>query len=318
MDEIKMDKITSAVVTGATSMIASAVIRELLRQDAVVYAVVRPGSPKMGNLPAHRHIHRIECDLSELGTLPEKIGAPCDAFFHFGWSGTSRDQRNDGVTQSRNIGYTLDAVSAASRLGCGVFVGAGSQAEYGRVQGDLRPDTPVSPENAYGIAKYAAGRMSALRCRELGIRHIWARILSVYGPGDNGSTMMMSCIRAFLRGEHMSFTPGEQMWDYLYCDDAASAFCRMALCGTSGAVYPLGSGRAIPLREYIETVRNLIDPSLESGIGERLYPPQQVMYLCADLTALTRDTGFEPKTDFTDGIRKTIEWCRSKSAEDKK
>lgn len=54
--------------------------------------------------------------------------------FHFGWMGTTGAARNDMDLQCRNIAYTIDAVRLAQRFGCKTFIGAGSQAEYGRTE----------------------------------------------------------------------------------------------------------------------------------------------------------------------------------------
>lgn len=99
--------------------------------------------------------------------------------------------------QLQNIQYTLDAVELASRIGCKKFVGAGSQAEYGRVEGVLSASTPVFPENGYGIAKLCAGQMSRILCEQKQIEHIWTRILSIYGPYDGENTMIMSSIENY-------------------------------------------------------------------------------------------------------------------------
>ncbi len=118
--------------------------------------------------------------------------------------------------QNQNVAYALDAVRAARRFGCSVFVGTGSQAEYGCVEGVLRPDTPAFPENGYGMGKLCAGLMTRELAGQLGLRHIWVRVLSVYGPCDGENSMIMSAIRKLLAGETPEFTKGEQMWDYLY------------------------------------------------------------------------------------------------------
>ena len=60
----------------------------------------------------------------------------------------------------------------------------------------------------------------------------------------------------------------------------------MAVHGCSGAVYPLGSGQALPLRRYMEELRDAIDPALPLGLGQIPYGPRQVMHLQADLSAL--------------------------------
>ena len=68
-----------------------------------------------------------------------------DAFFHLAWAHTIGAGRNDMPAQIENIRYTIDAVRTAAAMGCRVFVGTGSQAEYGRVDGVLRADTPTNP-----------------------------------------------------------------------------------------------------------------------------------------------------------------------------
>jgi len=298
------------IITGATGMIALALTRCIIQQvhDPEIFCVIRPGSIRRGDIPKNPAVHIIECDLNDLDRLPLLIHTPCDVFYHFAWDGTSGSSRSNAFLQTTNIKCTLDAVSAARALGCSCFIGAGSQAEYGRVGQDMAPDIPTNAETGYGIAKCAAGQLSRLLCQNLGMRHIWVRILSVYGPYDGENTLVMSCIRAFSNNEKIALTKGEQIWDYLHCDDAARALILMAEKGTDGAIYPLGSGIGRPLSEYILTIRDIISPSLQPCLGELPYSEKQVMHLCADISSLTRDTGFLPEITFADGIRMTVAW----------
>lgn len=299
--------ITKAVVTGPTGAIGTALCLELAQNGIAVYAVCRPGSHRASALPKHENILRVECDVSELSRLPEWIPNGADVFYHFAWAHTIGPGRNDMPAQIDNIHYTIDAVHAAKALGCQVFIGAGSQAEYGRVEGTLKPDTPCFPENGYGMAKLCAGQMSRAECRKMGLDHVWARILSVYGPGDGPNTMISSVIRQLLQGEKPALTQGIQQWDYLYSADAARAFRLMAQHGQDGKIYPLGSGQARALGEYICILRDQIDPQLPLGFGEIPYTPLQVMYLQADISSLQTDTGFSPFTSFETGIQYTID-----------
>lgn len=301
-----------AVVTGASSMIASALIRLLVAQGHEVYALCRPGSAKLDNIIKDERVHIVHSDISDITAVGHHIDCGCDAFFHFAWKGTSGALRNDSCIQSENIRYTLDAVELAHLLGCEVFVGAGSQAEYGRVEGKLSPETATFPENAYGAAKLAAGQQSRIACGKHGIRHIWARILSVYGVGDNDFTITVSSLQKMLSGQTAQFTPAEQMWDFLYCDDAARAFYLMAQLGKNGAVYTLGSGQARPLKEYIEIMRRASGADSKVQIGALPYNDNQVMYLCADISALSADTGFVPQVSYEEGIRQTVAWLKER------
>lgn len=321
-----MREIKTAVITGATGMIGTALIQYLLTQGVTVAACVRTGSSRVDRLiqvqrtcdetdRVQGKLHIIEADLEELKAEStfEKIQSlleKADAFFHLGWAGTFGTARNDMYLQNRNITYTLDAVSLASRLGCQVFLGTGSQAEYGRVpEGErLSAQTPAFPETGYGIAKLAAGQMSRIFCEELGISHVWMRILSVYGPWDTEKTMVMSAIDTLLAGGRPVFSPGEQLWDYLYAKDAARALYLAAANGKNGSIYPLGSGQTRPLKEYIESIRKEANPVAELGIGELPYAQNQVMYLCADIEELTKDTGFVPEYTFEEGIHETVAW----------
>lgn len=303
--------IQTAVVTGPTGAIGIALCEKLLRENVTVYAVCRPGSSRIKDLPKAAALHVVECDAKELATLPQKMeGVSVDAFFHFAWAHTIGQGRNDMSAQIENIQSTIDAVRAAKALGCQVFLGAGSQAEYGRVEGLLKSDTPAFPENGYGMAKLCAGQMSRVEAKALDIDHVWVRILSVYGPHDGPMTMISGTIRKLLAGERPALTAGIQRWDYLYAGDAADAFYLAACHGRNGAVYPLGSGQAMPLKDYIIQMRDAIDPALPLGLGEVPYGPLQVMHLQADISALQADTGFAPKTPFAEGIRKTIDWVK--------
>lgn len=306
--------IQSAVITGPTGVIGRALCRELAEEGIRVYAVCRPGSQRLTAIARHPNIHVVFCALEELNRLPEQIPEGADAFFHFAWKDTAGQGRDNLDSQVGNIAGTLQAVRCAAQLGCRVFLGAGSQAEYGRVEGLLQDTTPCFPENGYGMAKLCAGQMSRIECKKQKIDHIWVRIVSIYGPGDGKNTMISTVIGKLLEGRIPDLTEGRQQWDYLYSRDAARAFRLLAESGKSNAVYILGSGESRPLREYIEILRDAMDPSLPLGFGRIPYGPQQVMHLQADIQPLQEDTAFSPSVPFCQGIRETIDAYRKGQA----
>lgn len=299
------------IITGPTGAIGMALIQKCITENIEAAVICHRESARIAQIPASDKIKVIECNLDELKTLPEVLIGTYDVFFHLAWACTAGEGRNDVHAQSGNIRFALDAVEAAKKLGCECFVGAGSQAEYGRFEGKLDSGVPTFPENGYGIAKLCAGQLSRIRCGQLGIRHIWFRILSVYGEYDGEQTMIMSSIRKMLMGQSPEYTPAEQIWDYLYSVDAAEALFLAAKQGRDGAVYCLGSGQARPLKEYIEIMRDEIQPGLLLKLGAKPYAPKQVMYLCADISELRKETGFEPQYSFEEGIRRTIAWMQS-------
>ena len=303
----------AAIITGPTGSIGLALIETLLKNNVKVIAVVRKNSRRADRIKEGDNLVKLECDLSELEKLPElvnKTGIKPEIFYHFGWDGTFGNSRNNMHGQNLNVKYALDAVDAAAKLGCTTFIGAGSQAEYGRVEGKLNATVPAFPENGYGMAKLCAGQMTRVACEQQGLKHIWTRILSVYGPYDGEATMVMSTIGKLLKGEVPDCTLGEQQWDYIYSKDAGKAFYLLGEKGVSGKIYCIGSGKVRELREYIKDIRDAINPDSEIGFGKVPYAAKQVMYLCADIDELKADTGFETEYDFKQGIEETIAWYR--------
>lgn len=303
-------------ITGPTGAVGRALTVLLFSENADITLIVRRDSERTRNIPDLPGINVIKRDLDELRDLAiVKAGSSSKegCFIHLGWEGTTGSGRNDPELQSRNVEHTLDAVRLADRLGCGTFLFAGSQAECGNADGCITPGTPANPLNEYGRAKNEAGEKAAVLCRDLNIRFIRVRILSVYGPGDGEGSMITSSIRRMISGERVSLTEGRQLWDYIYSMDAARAMLLCAEKGEEGVIYPIGSGKARPLRSYIEEMAEAIfqitgrEPG-EIGFGDIPYQEGQLMHLEADINKLSEDTGFVPEVSFREGIRETINY----------
>ena len=280
-------------------------MRRALKEAADVLCIVHEGSSRLENLPWNERLKVRSCNLCDYSTFTPE--GRYDAFIHLAWEKTFGASRDDAEVQARNIQYTLDAVRLAHRCGCKVFVGAGSQAEYGVQSVDLTPSLPVQPESGYGIAKYAAGKLSAMLCKGLGIRHHWMRILSVYGPNDGPNTLISYVIGELKAGRSPQLTRCEQIWDYLYADDAAAAFLAVVEKGVDGRVYPLGSGVGRPLSAYVEDIRRIVNPDVAVEYGAKPYYPHQPMHLVADVSGLKNDTGWSPGVSFEEGISTMIQ-----------
>ncbi len=305
-------------ITGATGAIGLALIEKFIEDGIESYVFVRRDSKRVDRIPEHELVHKIYCALDEMADFDAKDIPELDVFYHFAWMKTfGAEARDDLKTQIRNVEYAIDSVDLAKRLGCRRYIGAGSQAEYGRKNEPLRADTPCDPENGYGMAKLAAGQMTRLQCEKYGMEHIWTRVLSVYGPGDGEGTLVMSVIRDALAGIDPECTKAEQIWDYMYSRDAGEAFYALGERGVPGKTYVLGSGRARPLKEYIDEICSKCSEykrrddagAAVPKYGARPYGAKQVMHLEADISDLIKDTGYRPDTPFSDGVRKTILFC---------
>jgi nucleoside-diphosphate-sugar epimerase len=297
------------VITGCTGAIGHALVHLLLEDECRVYALCRPGSGRRRFLPEADGLHVRERDILDPAPQEEIITEQCDMFFHLGWHASYGAERLDPYGQVRNIQASLDAVHLAARLGCRVFVGAGSQAQYGPTDAVLTEDTPMRPDTAYGAAKLCAEQMTRLLCRKLGLCHVWGRVCSVYGPCDGPHTLITYLMRTSLRDEEALLTPCGQIWDFLFADDAARAFIAMAEKGVDGRAYCTASGQARPLSEYIAAFETL--PGYNAArirSGGKPYAEKQRMRLSADISALTADTGFTPAVSFEEGIARTWRW----------
>lgn len=286
-------------------MIGVATIESILANeyDDSIYAVVRHNSRNLKRLPNDCRIHIIECEADNYFELTELIGTHCDIFYHFAWSEAGQDRNKNIIGQSKNISITLSALTAAHDLGCKKFIGAGSQAEYGLLDLDkIEPDSPVNPIQPYGIAKYSAGKLSIALAEQYEMDCLWTRIFSIYGSYDRPSTLISSAIDGLLNGKRVSFTPAEQRWDYLYSSDAGNAFYLIGKRSVGRKVYCLGSGEARPLKDYIFDMQKIINPDCPVGIGDKTYPKNCVMNLCADISDIQKDTGWKPKVIFEEGI----------------
>lgn len=305
------------IVTGATGMIGHTLIEYLLNRNIEVLAIIRENNNRKNNLPNHKLLKIAECNLENLSKLNINENN-YDVFFHFAWDGTFGISRNDTTLQMKNVQYTKDAVKLAKKTGCSTFIGAGSQAEFGRVEGIISEDTIPNPENEYGKAKLIASEESRKLANQYNIKHIWTRIFSVYGPYDRMETMIMNTIKTMIEeNESPKYTKGEQLWDYIYSTDVAKAMYLLAQKGKTNETYCIAYGEQHKLYEYIEEIRDNIKPNIKLRLGEISYSPNQVMNLCVSINKLKNDTGFIPEVNFEEGINKTVKWYKERMKNEK-
>ena len=210
------------IMTGATSFVGAATVRELLRRGHTVTALARPASSKLGTILDGNEEALLsgrllvtENDLSEPEQLLEKVTKPQDVFCHFGWGGSGSASRTDRALQKKNLEISLETIRTAKALGCKKFLFSGSQAEYGMHRDLITEETACEPKSLYGEAKLAMREKGETLCGELGLRYIHARIFSAYGPGDHPWTLVESCLDAFLNNREMSLGACTQNWNFL-------------------------------------------------------------------------------------------------------
>lgn len=295
------------VITGATGIIGSSLARLCVTKCDTVYAVVRKNTSRLDNLPKSNNVHVIKCDLDEISRLPQLINVKCDIFYHFAWIGVNGDDRDNSVLQQRNIDYSKNAIQVANKLGCKRFVFAGSQAEYGLHSVPLTCNTCEKPIMEYGKAKLDATRQGMIIASDLGMKFCSGRILSAYGAEDKENTLISMLIDTCIKGQEINLSSCNQIWDYIHAEDVARAFYAIGEHGVDGKAYPIGSGIGRPLKEYVQIVYDIIgNKKAELNFGEVVTSPSSIMFLQADISELTHDTGFVPQIMFEDGISEMV------------
>ncbi|MBQ9457057.1 MAG: NAD(P)-dependent oxidoreductase [Bacilli bacterium] len=289
------------VISGATGTIGVA-LTNLFTSEGVDCVLLN--MPGITNPKAYSHPERItfiDCLLTDYSSLMQ-IPTDCDAFIHLSWAGTFGPNRDDTTLQVQNIKGVMDALDLAKRMGCKAFVGAGSQAEYGK--GVESEDRPLMPVTGYGMAKLAAGQLGKLKASQIGIRFNWIRIFSVYGPFSGAGSLTQYIVSTLLKGESPKLTKCEQIWDFLYTEDAVRAIAAVADKGLDGKTYELGSGVTGTIRSFVEPIPQWLGINLPIEFGALEYPPNQIMKMCAHVDELKKDTGWAPTVSFEEGIRK--------------
>jgi len=297
------------LVTGATGHLGAALTRLLVSEGYPTAILVRPSSNLWRLASVRSSLHRIEGTLPDLGSAEKSLRqfAP-DAVFHLAWGGVSRELRDSPDQIRINLRGGLSVVDLACDLRCRVFIGLGSQAEYGVTDEPLSEDTPVRPDTAYGLAKLCLGQLALKQCELSGVRGVWLRLLAAYGPRDNEGMLIPYVIGCLLRGESPILTAGTQRWDYLYVEDAAEALLAAALHESLAGTFNLAHGEAWTVQRIAAFLRDQLAP----GVPLR-WNARQSRSLLGSSERFSALTGWQPRTGMEEGLLRTADWYKGQN-----
>jgi UDP-glucose 4-epimerase len=180
-------------------------------------------------------------------------------------------------------------------------------------------DHPVSPVDVNGITKSAAEQLHLLYTELYGIRASAVRLTNVYGPrqrlaGDLQGFLPIFVRRALADEPITVFGDGAQERDCLYVDDVVECLLLTARSAeATGEVFNVGNDERLSLRQIAEAV---VDAAGAGSVELVPWPADRdaidIGSYYGDSSKSKRVLGWEPRTPFADGIRKTIEFYRAR------
>jgi UDP-glucuronate 4-epimerase len=301
------------VVTGAAGFLGSQLLRELLERghDAVGWdAFTDYYDPALkeenaAGLPVER------VDLAE-DEIPELRAV--DGVFHLaGQPGVLSFGDIFPVYVRHNVLATQRLLEAAAPPGARVVL-ASSSSIYGDALAYPTPeDTTPRPLSPYGITKLATEHLAAAYGREFALDAVVLRYFTIYGPRQRPDMALAKMIACAVEGRPFElYGDGTQSRSFTYVDDAVEATILAMERAATGSVLNVGGGEEISMLETLETLAEVSGRRLELVRAARR--EGDATRTAADTTRIRAETGWEPRTPFSDGVAAQWRWAADRVA----
>lgn len=295
------------IITGATSFLGLELTEYLLANGHSVIAVCRPNSKGLSSIP--NGVEIVSSEMADYGNLHNEI-AQADVLINLAWGGTGHDGRNVVDVQNENIAYTIAAFFAADKMGCKLFIEAGSQAEYGSTTEPQSEDSPCNPFSEYGKAKLQVKEELFKLSEQMGMKYIHLRIFSMFGENDHPWTLVMSAIDKMLRYEKVDLSPCTQNWNFIYIKDAVriiTTLCEKAVENQEfkHEVYNIASEDTRVLKDFVVRMKELTNSTSDLNFGAII--PANLVSLQPDMSKTKRVVDTISNYPFDNVITKIIE-----------
>jgi UDP-glucose 4-epimerase len=307
------------LITGIGGFIGSSLARELLSRGEQVRGVDNFSTGRRENLT--EILGRIdvrEADILDLDAM-HKACAGVDFVLHQAAIPSVPKSVLDPLGSNRaNVDGTVNVLVAARDAKVKRVVYAASSSAYGDTptlpkHEGMKPD-PISP---YAVAKLASEQymISFYRCYQL--ETVALRYFNIFGPRQDPSSpysgVLAKFITVMLRGEQPAiYGDGEQSRDFTYIDNAVEAnllACKAPAVQAAGQMFNVATGRRVTLNETFKLLQGLTSYS-----GQPKYGPERggdIKHSLADISKAKAGLAYEPKVDFEEGLRRTVDWYRT-------
>lgn len=296
------------VITGATGFIGQYMTQKLIENNWEVFVVVRPDSKHKEKILHHPNIQVINLDISIIENVVRLVGH-ADVFCHLAWSGVNRGEIDSDTIHSENVINSLKCAGTALKLGCKVFLDAGSRAEYGIVEGVMREDIDCNPITAYGKAKLEFYRATEKMMKENMVTYYHLRIFSVYGDGDHPWSLISMLTRDLSRGKKVSLSPCLHKWNYMYITDLVNAIYGLIERGmyrdeSEQIVVNICGNDTRPLYEFVHEIHRLTNGKSILEFGSYIQGKEGAVSIIPDNSRLLNLLGeYKEEYSFVEGIQ---------------
>jgi len=236
--------------------------------------------------------------------------------------GIGANRENPGRYFFANMAMGLHLIEGARKRGLKKFVQTGTICAYPNhtpvpfKEENLWNGYPEVTNAPYGIAKKALLVMCQSYRQQYGLNAIYLLPVNLYGPRDNFHlqtshiipAIIRKCVEAADRGdkEIVAWGTGKASREFLYVEDCADGLVSAMEKYDSPEPMNLGNGREITIRKAIETIAEL--SGFKGKITWDASKPDGQPRRCLDVERARSEIGFVAKTEFREGLKKTIDW----------
>ena len=181
---------------------------------------------------------------------------------------------------------------------------------------DLWNGYPEETNAPYGLAKKMMLVQSQAYRQQYGFNSIFLLPVNLYGPRDNFNpksshvipALIKKCVDAINDGnkEVVIWGTGKPSREFLHAKDAAEGILLAAEKYNKPAPVNIGAGFEISIKDLVELIVKLAQ--FDGEIVWDSTKPDGQPRRCLDTSKAKKEFGFAAKTDFKEGLRKTIEW----------
>jgi UDP-glucuronate 4-epimerase len=209
-----------------------------------------------------------------------------------------------------NVSGTLQLLEAARVTGVERFVFASSSSVYGASKTvpfseDQHLTQTISP---YGATKIAGEFLCSTYSHLYEMRVVALRYFTVYGPRQRPDLAVHQFTRRIYAGQPIDqFGNGSTRRDYTYIDDVIQGtIAALEYEGPRYDIFNLGESETIQLKELISAIENVLGK--QAKVNQLPEQPGDMPLTCADISKARKLLGYNPVTQFSDGLPRFIDW----------